>query len=39
MLAIGYDWLSFGLDVLIYTFIGYGILLAYSKYRVAKQIR
>ena len=39
LLAIGYDWLSFGLDVLIYTFIGYGILLAYSKYRVAKQIR
>jgi len=39
LLAIGYDWLIFGLDVLVYTFVGYGILLAYSKYRVAKRIR
>ena len=39
LIAVGSDWLSFGLDALIYTFIGFGILLAYSKYRVAKQIR
>jgi len=38
LLAIGYDWLSFGLDALIYTFIGYGILLAYSRYHVRKQV-
>jgi len=37
LLAIGRDWLSFGLDVLIYIFIGYAVLLAYSKYRARKK--
>jgi hypothetical protein len=31
-LAIGYDWISFGLDVLLYTTIGYGLLFVYTKY-------
>lgn|SRR6266852_1939819 len=33
LLAIGHDWLSFGLDILLYTFAGYGLVLANSKYR------
>ncbi len=33
LLAIAYDWLGFGLDILFYTAIGYGLLLAYAKYR------
>ena len=37
LLAIGSDWLSFGLDALFYTFIGYGLLLAYAKYRAEKR--
>ena len=32
LFAIGSDWLSFGLDVLLYTLIGYGLILAYAKY-------
>jgi hypothetical protein len=31
-LAIGHDWLSFGLDALLYTLIGYGLLLAYTNH-------
>src|SRR5213596_1803331 len=33
LLAIAYDWLGFGLDILFYTAIEYGLLLAYAKYR------
>src|SRR5436309_10159505 len=33
LLAIAYDWLGFGPDILFYTTIGYGLLLAYAKYR------
>jgi hypothetical protein len=32
-LAIGHDWLGFGLDALFYTTIGYGLLIAYIKYK------
>ncbi len=32
LLAIGFDWLSFGVDVLLYTFVGYGLVLSFSKY-------
>ncbi len=38
-LAIGYDWLSFGLDVLLFTFAGYGLMLAYTKYRARRRAR
>ena len=38
LLAIGYDWLNFGLDVLFYTLVGYGILLARAKYRAALRL-
>jgi hypothetical protein len=37
LLAIGSDWLGFGLDVMFYTLIGYGLLLAYAKYHVRKR--
>lgn len=37
LLAIGSDWLSFGLDVLFYTVVGYGLLLAYAKYDARKR--
>ena len=39
LLAIGYDWLSFGLDVLFYTFVGYGLVLVYAKYRARRTAR
>jgi len=39
LLAIGSDWLSFGLDALFYTFVGYGLVLANSKYRTRRQAR
>lgn len=29
--AVVSDWLSFGADVLLYTFVGYGLVLFYSK--------
>lgn len=32
LLAIGFDWLGFGLDLLFYTIIGSGLLLSYAKY-------
>jgi hypothetical protein len=31
LLAISSDWLSFGLDAVIYTLVGYMLVLAYSK--------
>jgi hypothetical protein len=37
LLAIGYDWISFGLDLLLYTFLSYGLVLASSKYRARKR--
>jgi hypothetical protein len=37
LLAIGYDWISFGLDLLLYTFVGYVVVLASSKYRARKK--
>lgn len=37
LLAIGSDWLSFGFDVLFYTLVGYGLLLAYAKYHARKR--
>jgi hypothetical protein len=37
LLAIGSDWLSFGLDLLFYTLVGYGLLLAYAKYHARKR--
>jgi hypothetical protein len=39
LLAIGYDWLNFGLDVLFYTFAGYGPVLVYAKYRARRRVR
>ncbi|HYY91978.1 MAG TPA: hypothetical protein VE955_08310 [Candidatus Dormibacteraeota bacterium] len=33
LLAVGVDWLSFGLDVLFYTLILYGLLFAYANRR------
>jgi hypothetical protein len=33
-IAIGYDWLEFGLDALFYTTVVYGLLLAYVKYNI-----
>ena len=33
LLAIGYDWLSFSIDVVSYTAVGFGLLLAYRRYR------
>jgi len=39
LLAIGYDWLNFGLDVLFYTFVGYGLVLVYAKYRARRTAR
>ena len=38
LLAIGSDWLSFVLDVIFYTFVGYGLLLAYARYRARKRV-
>jgi hypothetical protein len=35
--AIGSDWLSFGADVLLYTFVGYGVGLSYSKYVASRR--
>jgi hypothetical protein len=37
LLAIGYDWISFGLDSLFFTFVSYGLVLASSKYRARKR--
>src|SRR2546428_1711662 len=39
LLAIGYDWLNFGLDALFYTFVGYGLVLVYAKYRARRAVR
>src|SRR5207245_2031465 len=39
LLAIGYDWLNFGLDVLFYTFVAYGLVLVYTKYRARRTAR
>ena len=36
LFAIGSDWLSFGLDALFYTFVGYGLVLALANYRARK---
>ncbi len=36
LLSIGRNWLSFGLDVLFYTFVGYGLILAYAKYHARR---
>jgi hypothetical protein len=38
LLAIGSDWLSFGLDVGFYTLVGYGLLLAYAKYHARRRV-
>ena len=38
LLAIGSDWLSFGLDVVFYTLVGYGLLLAYANYRARRRV-
>src|SRR5437764_15475840 len=35
LLALGYAWLGFGLDILFYTPTGYALLLAYAKYRAS----
>jgi hypothetical protein len=37
LLAIGYDWISYGLDLLLFTFVGYGLVLARSTYRARKR--
>ncbi|SRR6266487_2689313 len=34
--VVRYDWLAFGLDVLVYLAIGYGLLLAYVKFFARK---
>jgi hypothetical protein len=39
LLAIGHDWVSFGLDIVFYTLVEYGLLLAYSRYRVRRQMQ
>ena len=39
LLAIGYDWLDFGLDVLFYTFVVYGTVLVYAKFRARRTAR
>jgi hypothetical protein len=39
LLAIGSDWLSFGLDILFYTLVGYALLLVYAKYHVRRRVR
>jgi len=39
LLAIGSDWLSFGLDVLFYTFMIYGLVFVNSKYRARRRAR
>jgi len=39
LLAIGHDWLSFGLDVVFYVFVGYGLILAYTKYQARRRAR
>ncbi|HVH16124.1 MAG TPA: hypothetical protein VNA15_10465 [Candidatus Angelobacter sp.] len=36
--AIVSDWLSFGVDVLLYTFVGYGLVLFYSKYLARRRL-
>lgn len=38
LLAIGYDWLRFGLDVLFYTLAGYGLVLTTMKYRARRRV-
>ena len=38
LLAIGSDWLSFGMDVVFYTIVGYGLLLAYANYRARRRV-
>lgn len=38
-LSIGYDWLSFVLDALFYTLVGYGLLLARAKYLARLRLR
>jgi hypothetical protein len=38
LIAIGYDWLSFGLDVMFYTLVGYGLVLARAKYRARRRV-
>ncbi|OLE68032.1 hypothetical protein AUF78_17970 [archaeon 13_1_20CM_2_51_12] len=38
LLAIGYDWLGFGLDVLIYTLVGYGLVLGRIKYQARRRV-
>jgi hypothetical protein len=35
--AIGSDWLSFGVDALLHTFVGYGVGLSYSKYVASRR--
>jgi hypothetical protein len=32
LVAIGFDWLGFGLDILFFTLIGSGLLFVYAKY-------
>jgi hypothetical protein len=32
LIAIGFDWLGFGLDFLFYALIGYGLIFVYTKY-------
>ena len=39
LLAIGADWLSFGLDVLFYTFMIYGLVFVKSKYHARRRAR
>src|SRR5438046_3173709 len=39
LLAIGSDWLGFGLDVLIYTLVGYGLVLGRAKYNARRRAR
>jgi hypothetical protein len=37
LLAISSDWLSFGLDVVFYTFLIYGLVFVNSKYRARRR--
>ena len=39
LLAIGYDWLSFGLDAIFYTLVGYGLVLSYTKFQARRRTR
>ena len=36
--AIVSDWLSFGVDVLLYTFVAYVLVLSYSKYLARRRL-